>query len=239
MAAMTTALSQARSINSDNLTVLVKAFQQRQAKRVMDVGCGSGRLAAKLVGAGFDVTGVDPRAEAIASARQLVPEAVFIQSAIETLPESVGVFDAACMVNTLHHVTPSEMKNALSNVLLRLIPGGELVVIEPVAGGSFFRCMRPIDDETEVCALAITAIEEIVDSGVAVLRDVLRWDRENRFDGLHGFIDYLLDVDTGRAEAIIQRHRELTRAWRENVSFRDGKAFLIQPLLCWKLTLQR
>ncbi|WP_353050349.1 methyltransferase domain-containing protein, partial [Marinobacter sp. C7] len=67
MAAITAALSQARSINSDNLTVLVKSFQQRQAKRVIDVGCGSGRLAAKLAGAGFDVTGVDPRAEAIAS----------------------------------------------------------------------------------------------------------------------------------------------------------------------------
>lgn len=235
MQAITTVLSRARTVKSDNFSVLTKAFHQREAKRILDVGCGSGGLAVRLAAAGFDVTGVEPRAEAIEAARRIAPEVFFVQAQAETLPESIGPFDAACMVNALHHVAPAEMRNALSRVLSVLRPGGELLVIEPVAGGSFFRCMRPIDDETEVRALAIAAIDAFVAGGGAVLRDLRRWDRESRFDGLQGFIDYLVDVDPDRAATVERRRGELARAWRDNLLFRDGKAVLVQPILCWTL----
>lgn len=235
MPAITTVLSRARTVKSDNLSVLIKAFQRQGAKRILDVGCGSGGLAARLGAAGFEVTGVEPRSEAIDAARRIAPEASFIQAAAETLQESIGPFDAACMVNALHHVTAAKMQSALSRVLSVLRPGGELLVIEPVAGGSFFRCMRPIDDETEVRALAIAAIDAFVAGGGAILRDLRRWDRESRFDGLQGFIDYLVDVDPDRAATVERRRNELARAWRDNLLFRDGKAVLIQPILCWTL----
>lgn len=235
MSGIKTVHSRARTVKSDNLSVLIKSFQQREAKRILEVGCGSGGLAARLAAAGFDVTGIEPRAEAIEAARRAAPDASFVQAAAEALPEGIGPFDAACMVNALHHVAPAEMQNALSRILSVLQPGGELHVIEPVAGGSFFRCMRPIDDETEVRALAIAAIDAFVASGEAVLRDLRRWDRESRFQGLQGFIDYLVDVDPGRAPTIERRRNELARAWRENLLFRDGKAVLIQPILCWTL----
>lgn len=235
MAAKIAVLSPAGTAKSDNLSVLAEAFQKRNAKRILDIGCGSGGLAVRLAAAGFDVTGADPRAEAIATARRLAPEAFFIQAAAETLPEGIGPFDAACMVNALHHVAPAEMQNALSRVLSLLRPGGELLVIEPVAGGSFFRCMRPIDDETEVRALAIAAIDSFVAGGEAVLRDLRRWDRESRFSGLQGFIDYLLDVDPDRAATVERQRKELERVWGDELLIRDGKAVLVQPILCWIL----
>lgn len=235
MPAAPTILCRARTVKSDNVTVLTEAFRRRGARRVLDVGCGSGALAARLLAAGFEVTGAEPRAEAIAAARRTAPQATFIQAGAETLPETLGPFDAACMVNALHHVAPAEMRNALSRTLSVLRPGGELLVIEPVAGGSFFRCMRPVDDETEVRALAIAAIDALVADGGAVLRDLRRWDRESRFDGLQGFIDYLLDVDPDRAATVERRRSELARAWRDNLLFRDGKAVLVQPILCWTL----
>jgi SAM-dependent methyltransferase len=139
------------------------------------------------------------------------------------------------MVNALHHVAPAEMQNALSRVLSLLRPGGELLVIEPVAGGSFFRCMRPIDDDTEVRALAIAAIDSFVAGGEAVLRDLRRWDRESRFSGLQGFIDYLLDVDPDRAATVERQRKELERVWGDELLIRDGKAVLVQPILCWIL----
>lgn len=235
MAAKIAVLSPAGTAKSDNLSVLAEAFQKRNAKRILDIGCGSGGLAVRLAAAGFDVTGADPRAEAIAAARRLAPEAFFIQAAAETLPEGIGPFDAACMVNALHHVAPAEMQNALSRVLSLLRPGGELLVIEPVAGGGFFRCMRPIDDETEVRALAIAAIDSFVAGGEAVLRDLRRWDRESRFSGLQGFIDYLLDVDPDRAATVERQRKELERVWGDELLIRDGKAVLVQPILCWIL----
>src|SRR5687768_15667203 len=42
--------------------------------RVADLGCGDGRYAAKLVAAGFDVTGVDASREALERARAAHPE---------------------------------------------------------------------------------------------------------------------------------------------------------------------
>ncbi|MGB3811616.1 MAG: class I SAM-dependent methyltransferase [Shinella sp.] len=235
MPAASTSLSSVRSVKADNFTVLTEAFRKQEAKRILDVGCGSGGLAARLIAAGFDVTGVEPRAEAVDAARRIAPKASFVQAAAEALPYAIGPFDAACMVNALHHVPPAEMRNALSRTLAVLRPGGELLVIEPVAGGSFFRCMRPIDDETEVRALAIAAIDGFVAGGGAVLRELRRWDRESRFDGLQGFVDYLLDVDPGRAAAVERRRGELARAWRDNLMIRDGKAVLVQPILCWTL----
>jgi len=218
MVSGTTILPPAGAAKSDNLSVLAEAFKKRNAKRILDIGCGSGDLAVRLAAAGFDVTGADPRAEAIAAARRLAPDVPFIQDAAETLPEGIGPFDAACMVNALHHVATAEMQNALSRVLSLLRPGGELLVIEPVADGSFFRCMQPIDDETEVRALAIAAIDSFVAGG-----------------GLQGFIDYLLDVDPDRAATVERRRNELERVWRAELLIRDGKAVLVQPILCWIL----
>lgn len=235
MTSRTTILSPAGAAKSDNLSVLTEAFRKRNAKRILDIGCGSGGLAVRLADAGFDVTGGDPRAEAIAAARRLTPDASFIQAAAETLPDGIGPFDAACMVNSLHHVAPAEMQNALCRVLSLLRPGAELLVIEPVADGSFFRCMQPIDDETEVRALAIAAIDSFVAGGGAVLRDLLRWDRESRFSDLQGFIDYLLDVDPDRAATVERQRHELERVWRDELLIRDGKAVLVQPILCWIL----
>ena len=227
--------SHARTVRTDNLTVLIEAFHARQARRILDVGCGSGALAARLTAAGFDVTGAEPRAEAVEAARRTAPGASFVEAPAEAIPETIGLFDAACMVNALHHVAPSEMRNALARIFARLRPGGALLVIEPVADGSFFRCMRPVDDETGIRRLAIDAIAAFVADGEATLLDLVRWDRESRFDGLRGFVDYLLDVDPDRA-GMVEKHRDaLAGAWNDNVLLRDGKAVLVQPMLCWTL----
>lgn len=228
-------LSRARPIRSDSFTILAEAFRAAGARRVLDIGCGAGALAARLGQAGFQVTGVDPRAEAVAAARRAAPEAHFLQLPAEEMPAEIGPFDAACMVNALHHVAAGAMRPALLRALSLLRPGGELLVVEPVAGGSFFRCMRPVDDETEERAQAIAAIEAVIERGEATQRDLRRWDRESRFDGLQGFIDYLLEADPARAAVVEARRGELARAWRENIQIEGGKALLVQPILCWTL----
>ncbi|MEJ2623231.1 MAG: hypothetical protein P8Z80_01400 [Pseudolabrys sp.] len=118
---------------------------------------------------------------------------------------------------------------------MQVRPGGPVIVIEPLAAGSFFRCRRPVDDETEVRAQAIAAIKALVEAGGARLLGLKRWDRVNRFDGLDGFIDYLLAVDPGRAALVKERAAALTRSWRGNIDVVGGKAVLVQPVICWVL----
>ncbi len=51
-------------------------------RSVVDAGCGAGPLAAALVEAGFEVTGIDSSAELLAIARSAVPKARFIHGSI-------------------------------------------------------------------------------------------------------------------------------------------------------------
>jgi len=115
-------------------------------------------------------------------------------------------------------------------------PGGLVVVIEPLAAGSFFRAMRPVEDESEIRALAVHAVDMLIGEGTLKLVDLQRWDRETKFQSLEDFTDYLLRVDPQRSESINKNAAQLAKAWRENVTIRENSAFLSQPLICWVLT---
>ncbi len=55
-------------------------------KRVIDVGCGAGPLAVALVGAGFEVTGIDNSPDLLEIARTACPTARFIQASVYETP---------------------------------------------------------------------------------------------------------------------------------------------------------
>ena len=95
---------------------------------VLDLGCGTGLMAAALTAYGYRVTGVDPSAAMLARARRLLgPEAVLLQ---HTLPELGvdGVFDAVISTfDTLNYLPTSELGATVAAVAQRLRPGGWLV----------------------------------------------------------------------------------------------------------------
>ena len=85
--------------------------------RVLDVGCGDGRLVECLAARGFDAVGVDPRAP---------PHPRLIQGRVEGVGP-IGRFDAVCAVMTLHHV---QLDPVLAAILSLLRPGGRLLAYE-------------------------------------------------------------------------------------------------------------
>ena len=76
--------------------------------RILDLCCGDGRLAAQLVGRGYDVTGLDGSSRQLAFARKAAPHARFILADARyfTLPQPVEVcmslFDSLNHVPSLH-----------------------------------------------------------------------------------------------------------------------------------------
>ena len=86
--------------------------------RVLEVGAGSGDLAADLRDAGYDVLAIDPAADG-GDVRPLP---------LLELDASPASFDAAVAVVSLHHVEPLEQSCAHLATLVR--PGGTLVVDE-------------------------------------------------------------------------------------------------------------
>ncbi|MGH3745344.1 MAG: class I SAM-dependent methyltransferase [Mycobacteriales bacterium] len=97
------------------------------AEQVLEVGCGTGQLAAELAAGCGHVTAVDRDAGMIAAARAAVPDNVTCTLAdIAEMSLEPGSYDAVVSVSMLHHL-------ALPVVLPRLAealrPGGVLVAV--------------------------------------------------------------------------------------------------------------
>ena len=96
--------------------------------RVLDVCCGTGLLAAELVGRGYRVVGVDASEEMLARARRLLgPEVPLARATLPDLPVE-GTFDAAVSTfDGLNYLTPSDLRLTMTALAGRLRPGGWLV----------------------------------------------------------------------------------------------------------------
>ena len=121
--------------------------------RVLDLGCGDGRISALLADAGGEVTGLDPSEVALERARRARPDLHFLRPADDgSLPLPDASFDVVVAVNVLEHV--ADTQRLMSEVRRVLVPGGRLAVAVPhhgrVAGAvaalvSFERTHDPLE----------------------------------------------------------------------------------------------
>ena len=66
-------------------------LRETQARKVMDVGCGTGVLGAKLCAAGISVTAIDFSQEMLKIARERVPEEEIYLRVMKSNPASLNV----------------------------------------------------------------------------------------------------------------------------------------------------
>jgi len=106
-----------------------------QGKRVIEYGCGLGKLTVLLARSGADVTAFDLSAESVAMARRrleldgLEDRATFAVAAGEELPFEDGTFDVAVGKAVLHHLDPVSGSRELARILR---PGGRAAFSEPL-----------------------------------------------------------------------------------------------------------
>lgn len=94
--------------------------------KVLEVGCGSGAVARALVGAGYDVTGVDTAELLVRRAHQRVPLANLVCGDIANLPPDLrGPYDAIGFFDVLEHLDDPTM---LVRDALRYARPGTLVI---------------------------------------------------------------------------------------------------------------
>jgi ubiquinone/menaquinone biosynthesis C-methylase UbiE len=97
-----------------------------RGRRVLDLGCGTGRLAAALAERGAKVWGVDPSAEMLAQARASVgPRVGLKQGRAEALPFRDGWFERAVLRLVVHLV---DRPRALPELARVLAPGGRVLI---------------------------------------------------------------------------------------------------------------
>lgn len=95
-------------------------------QRVLDVGCGTGRLAAALAERGARVWGVDPSEGMLRQARgNAAGKASFKQAPAESLPFKDGWFERAVLRLVVHLV---DRPRAFREIRRVLRPGGRIVI---------------------------------------------------------------------------------------------------------------
>lgn len=97
--------------------------------RVLDLGCGNGRLVRQLPFDPSTYKGVDISEELIAIARKENPDHDFQKIDTEgVLPLSDASFDVVVSIAVLHHLTPRMAHQMLTEARRVLRPGGVLIV---------------------------------------------------------------------------------------------------------------
>lgn len=120
-------LADQHGIGMDRYDSFLLSLVPRDAVSVLDVGCGLGRLSAKLANGRREVLGVDLSPEMIARARAKAGVERVSFRCGDFLEQDFGsrLFDCVISSATLHHV-PAEI--AVPRMVGLLRPGGRLVI---------------------------------------------------------------------------------------------------------------
>src|SRR5580700_8516460 len=107
--------------------------RDERSRRALDLGCGEGRFAAELHGAGFTVVAVDVAEEPLRRARASYPALDFRLLPLEApWPLEDADFDVVWAGETIEHV--ADTAGWLSELRRVLRPGGSLLLSTPAHG---------------------------------------------------------------------------------------------------------
>ena len=97
--------------------------------RVLDLGCGNGRLLKLFSGKKIDYLGVDNSEKLLEIAKKLHPEQKFLLADALNLPLSDNFFEAVFSIAVLHHMPSKELRLKFFQEARRVLkPGGILVL---------------------------------------------------------------------------------------------------------------
>ena len=100
------------------IAYMIDLMRRHGVKRILDVGCGTGRVTKVLLDAGFDVIGIEPVTALLHEAEKKgIPKERLIEGTGTMLPFLNQSFDAVCEFGVLHHV---EHPNEVVQEMLRV-----------------------------------------------------------------------------------------------------------------------
>src|SRR6201994_3924951 len=96
------------------------------ARRVLDLGAGTGKLTRELAGRGLDVVAVEPLAGMRDELSRVLPGTPVLDGSAEHIPLPDGSVDAVLAAQAWHWVTPERAAPEVARVL---VPGGTLGLV--------------------------------------------------------------------------------------------------------------
>jgi SAM-dependent methyltransferase len=167
----------------------IKRSLPAAARRVLEIGCGSGELAASLLQDGVSLIAIDTDPDLIAAARGLG-----VDARIAAWPNfEDGQFDAVLFTRSLHHMHPFD--KAVQRAADSLVIGGRLIVEDFAYETADEKTLQWFAD----------VIDQLVSAGLLIKGDdfltalwskkgmVKNW-RENHESGLHTAANVLAEI---------------------------------------------
>jgi ubiquinone/menaquinone biosynthesis C-methylase UbiE len=137
---------------------------------VLDVGCGSGRWARRLIGHGYSVTGIEQAPGMIAAARRSKPAFEVIAGSMDDVELAAGGVDAVLAMGSLQYANDPE--GMLCTFTRWVRPGGTVAVLVDSLVALVLELLRRGDTEQA---------EQRVESALGV------WEQHGRQADLHLF----------------------------------------------------
>ncbi|HEX4665570.1 MAG TPA: class I SAM-dependent methyltransferase [Chthoniobacterales bacterium] len=162
----------------------IKRFLPAKCRRILEVGCGTGELAALLSKDGYSVVAIDTKPESVAAARQLG-----VDARIATWPNfDEGQFDAVLFAHSLHHIYPLE--GALRHVADSLAQGGSVIVEDFAHESADEKTLRWFASTVRLLEAtgALIASDEFLEMALSKTEMVKPWRQDHGHD-LHRSVE--------------------------------------------------
>ena len=117
-----------RPIDRAILNAFAEDFAAVEHARVLDIGCGVGRVTSYLHNRGLVVSGIDLSPEMIAVARRSHPHLTFDVAAMTELPVEDGSLAAAVLWYSIIHTPPAALPDVWAELARALAPDGQVLL---------------------------------------------------------------------------------------------------------------
>lgn len=135
---------------------MIEKIADLEGKRILEVGCGDGRVTAFIAEKAENLIAIDPEEGCIAEARKNIRGVDFRVGSGEVLDFEGGSFDLVIFTMSLHH--HGDCERALKEARRVLDKRGQLLILEPLPDGEIQRLFHLFADETEAIEKARHAI---------------------------------------------------------------------------------
>ncbi len=181
---------------------------------ILDVGCGTGVLASRLAGQGYEVTGVDPSAGMLAHLEGSDPRVKAVQGSATELPFEDGEFDLTMCVAVMHHIAePGAVDGSLREMVRVTRPGGLVLVWDHNPRNPYWKNLMarvPQDDGTERLVPEAEIVAALVKGGAVLVSG-------DQLGFVPDFVPPPLLGLTARIEGVVERTPGIRRLCAHNV----------------------